>query len=311
MGDTPSKYSGGGGKTSSLSSTNGFDIISFGKVESVQDPTDSGNIKVRIDGVDSPNTNTADLPNAFPLIPKHLNVTPRKGELVFIIKSKVISSGEYEQRYYIGPIISQPQHLDNDQTLNAKSALPTGAIALDSAPSVNPEAKGIYPTGTEVALQGRDNADILFKKAEVLVRAGKFVIDQPLQFNRVNPGYIQIKSNVVITPADEEKKQSEERGTVTNVVADRINLLTHKGKPIFPLAGQDDYISDEVQQEIFKRTQPVVYGDELVTFIKLVQEFIKTHTHNYHGMPSVQTELEEKIIKFQTDNLLSKNIRIN
>jgi hypothetical protein len=311
MSDTPSKYGGGGGKPSSLSSTNGFDIISFGKVVSVDDPTDSGNIKVRIDGVDSPNTSTADLPNTFPLIPKHLNVTPRTGELVFIIKSKVISGGEYEQRYYIGPIISQPQFLDNDQTLNSKSALPTGAIALDAAPSVNPEAKGIYPTGDEIALQGRDNADILFKKGEVLVRAGKFVTDQPLQFNNVNPGYIQIKSNVVITPANEDTKQVEVRGTVTNIVADKINLLSHKGNPSFPLAGQGDYISDEVQQEIFNKTQPVVFGGELVTFIKLVQEYIKTHTHNYHGMPSVQTELEDKIIKFQTDNLLSKNIRIN
>ena len=311
MGDTPSKYGGGAGKPSSLSSVQGFDIISFGKVESVIDSTDSGNIKVRIDGVDSPNTNTADLPNAFPILPKHLNLPPKRGELVFVFKTKVTSSGEYEQRYYIGPIISQPQHLKDDQTLNAKSALPTGSIALDEAPSVNPEAKGIYPTGDEIALQGRENTDIIFKNAEVLVRAGKFVINKPLQFNNVNPGYIQIKANVVITPADEEKKQEEVRGTVTNVVADRINFLTHKGNPIFPLAGQDDYISDEVLAEIFKRTQPVVYGDTLVSFIRLVQEFIKTHTHNYNGLPAVQTELEEKIIKFPTDNLLSKNIRIN
>jgi len=301
-----SRYGGGGGQPSSINKANVSSILYFGRVEKVSDNTDSGNIKVRVDGVDNPNTKTDDLPNAFPLLPKHINIIPKIGELVFLIKSKMTNTLDFEQRYYIGPIISQPQFLNNDNYLNSRSSLSTAIVSLDTSPTVIPEADGIYPKHGEIAIQGRDNSDIVFKPSEVLIRAGKFVFGKPLEYNTTTPAYIQIKNNVNF-----KNGKTKTTGGVINVVANKINLLTHSGTPTFPLAGRNDMINDETMADILERARPAVYGDSLVEIIKLLIEFVKTHSHNYHGLPPVLNELENKIIKFQTDNLLSKNIRIS
>jgi hypothetical protein len=303
-------YGGGGGKGSSLNNVNPSSIIYFGRVEKIVDNTDSGNIKVRVDGVDSPDTTSGDLPNAFPLLPKHINIVPKVGELVFLLKSKSTNTLNFEQRYYLGPIISQPQFLSGDNYINAKSALSTALISLDVSPTVTPEADGIYPKQGEIAIQGRDNSDIVFKPSEVLIRAGKFVVGKPLEYNTTNPAYIQIKNNVTYKQSD-NGTEKDVTGGVINVVSNKINLLTHGGVPSFPLAGRNNVIDDETLNDILKNAHPAVYGDVLIEIIKLLIEFVKSHTHNYNGLPPVLGELESKIIKFQTDSLISKNIRIS
>ena len=56
------------GQTSMLTRT-----IYYGEVASIDDPTDGGRIKVRIQGVDNATAN-ADLPWSYPMMPKYFHI---------------------------------------------------------------------------------------------------------------------------------------------------------------------------------------------------------------------------------------------
>ena len=49
------------------------------------------------------------IPWAFPLLPKTLQTLPKVGEAVFVFMDGSVNNAS-AQRYYIGPIISQPQY---------------------------------------------------------------------------------------------------------------------------------------------------------------------------------------------------------
>ncbi len=91
-------------------------FIQLGEVVSVDDPNYLGRIKVRIigpttkggdDGIDNKN-----LAWCFPLLPKHLQTPIKEKEAVFIFIFN--KEREFQDRLYLGPIISQPQQLSYD-----------------------------------------------------------------------------------------------------------------------------------------------------------------------------------------------------
>jgi hypothetical protein len=185
-----------------------------------------------------------------------------------------------------------------------------GMINPEQAPSELPEASGIYPKPNEIALQGRDNADLVFKPREVLLRAGKFELNNNLKFNKIDPAYIQLKYNVPIKAASGNIE--EERGSVTNIVSSKINLLTHKdGNPRFTLNNQEEMITDNELLRILDEAHDAAFGDVLVEWAKLIQEFVSTHIHPYNGIPSDQNKNVRDILNFDVERLKSKNIKLN
>ena len=50
---------------------------------------------------------------------------------------------------------------------------------------------------------------------------------------------------------------------------------------------------------------------KLNELLELVKEFINNHTHAYPGLPPVKTKLEEDILNYNLNDLISNNIRIN
>jgi hypothetical protein len=276
--------------------------ISIAKVVSIDDSCDGNRIKVRIKGVDDKILDN-DLPFAFPLLPKFINIVPAVGESVFLFLLN--HDNKHDNRMWLGPIISQPQKLNYDPHLFTSNSLLSGGLTgPEQAPTTLPNAKGIYPSKENIALQGRDNSDLIFKSNEVILRAGKFVVNNNLEFNKKNIAYIQIKSNVIID-------SNNTKGTVTNIVSDKINLLTYTGLPTFVLNDQTDMITDAELQKILSNTQSLVYGEKLLDFITLVKRFIVSHTHPYANLPTVQDPIVKSILQFDLNTLLSKNIRIN
>jgi hypothetical protein len=175
-------------------------------------------IRCRIVGndYDSITTNNADLPNCFPLIPKFVATIPKIGETVLLFLSD--SNDRYSDRYYVGPIISN-LNLINKQTLAAGSTanLSTGLYLPQQDISKIEATKGVYSeydTDNTMAIQGRNNADLVFKNSEVLIRAGKFVESKPEEFNNVNPAYVQIKNGFNYT--DNTTKNTRRCGIRTN-----------------------------------------------------------------------------------------------
>lgn len=259
-----------------------------------------------------------ELPNCFPLIPKMLSPIPKVGETVLVFMYG--PEDRYSDRFYIGPITSYLNLLDN-QSLTAGSTanLSTGFYLPGKDLSQIESVKGVYPdydTDNTFTIYGRDNTDIVFKSSEVLIRAGKFVEGDSLQFNQVNPAYIQIKSNF----NSEGKKIS-----VNNIVADKINLISHNGSPNYNLTQRDlinrttPYITDEELDKILTTSHPLVFGDILLQYLKALRLAFDNHVHNKFGAapPTDNITISNAVADFRKlapileENMLSKNVTTN
>jgi hypothetical protein len=99
-------------------------------------------------------------------------------------------------------------------------------------------------------------------------------------------------------------------GSVINIVAEKINLLSHKGSNGFQLTDPEKMITEDAQLEINTNSHPMVHGDKLIDFLKLVKTFIETHVHPYSGLPTDPDTNVQNISNFNLEDLVDKNIRI-
>lgn len=295
-------------------------------------------IRCRIVGSNYDNIKATEvtLSNCFPLIPKHLAPIPKEGEyvLVFMYGPDEV----FGDRFYIGPIISNPKFF-NKQTLE------NGATAGLSSGLYNPErdlskiesVKGIYSeydTNNTLAINGRDNADLVFKPSEVLIRAGKFLENKPLEFNQINPAYIQIKNgfnytdninNAIVAATGSGTISKSKKISVNNIVADKINLITYNGNPNFNVTQRDllnnttPYITDDELNNILTTAHPLVFGDILLQYLQALRAAFESHVHNHFGAgpPTDNKTIGNAVGDFKTlapkleSTMLSKNVRTN
>jgi len=311
-------------------------IFSIGEVVSVDDPNNMGRIKVRIYGPASRGgdddisgligtdgkLNTSVLPWAIPMN-SMFSSQPKNGEAVFVFSFD--NTKPFIDRIYFGPIISQPQNLNNE---SYRFSPLKGISFSNKNPNVNvetiPELIGVFPKAQDVSVQGRYNTDITQKNNEIVLRAGKFSLSNPYDknpfgftFNKKTQGYIQIKNDVKVSPIGDENIQ---KGTVTNIVSSKINLLTHEGSPKFNLTNQDDLISDSELEKILSTAHQVPFGDILLQYLRLMKNAIFSHVHNGNGNPATDLTASGNIqgvaaFKAKADDLekamLSQNVRIN
>lgn len=303
------KYNFKGSSIFNRGSNNEIDKQSFyyGIVTSVSDPSNIGNIKVRIRGIDD-HLNESELPKAFPLQPKFIYIKPKIGETVLVFTPE--KDNPFIDRFYLGPLISQPQFLNDSQLTTAKSGVNSGYVESQESPNRIPEVKGVFPTGDDLAIQGRQNTDILFKDNEIVLRANKG--DDTLRiknfptFNKTSQAYIQLKGNI---------KSGDKKISVINAVASKINLLTHEnGNPFYNLHDQEKQISDEELIRILETAHPAAFGDKMVEYFLLIREVLLNHVHAYPGMKGQDLNGEEhikKLLDFDLKSLVSKNIKLN
>ena len=212
------------------------------EVLSVIDDKAGLRIKVRFDPEDN-YTKLDDLPFCYPLIPKHFHINPKVGELVLVITSRLGVS--QDRRWFIGPIISQQYALNDDPFLSAHSILDNGRIITPlPRPELNPDNEGSYPDREDVAIQGRQNADLILKDHEVRLRCGfkrepNGIPENTLLFNREDLSYIQMKYKRL------KDHKGKDFASSINIVADRINLLSHDSKTPFTLNDRKALITDE------------------------------------------------------------------
>ena len=130
------------------------------------DPSDAGRIKVKINGIDQ----VAQW--CFPLLPKLIHVRPKPGETVIVFFEE--DGAVYDNRYYIGPVLSQPYFYEYEGFLTTSlSALADKRCELAEPPSSVEDYKATFPTDDDVALIGRKNAELRLKENEVRVLCGK------------------------------------------------------------------------------------------------------------------------------------------
>lgn len=280
------------------------------EVLSVIDDNDGLRIKVRLYPEDVKYKTIEELPYCFPILPKHLHINPKVGECVLVFLSTINQSES--NRFFLGPLISQPYTLNFDPFYYRSRCLLNGKWADKPLPKheMNPENDGTVPGRDDIAIQGRQNTDIILKNSEIRLRCGfkKYPTGDTkstLLFNREDLGYIQMRYKRL------KDHNNNEFSSVVNVVADRINLLSHNSKNLFTMNDRKDLITDEELLKILKEAHPLPYGDELIDFLKKLIEVIRTHTHPFSMDPPCFTTPQIEVLETPLENMLSQSIRIN
>lgn len=374
----------------------------------------NGEIVARIPKVDK-DSNVDELPKSYPIWGLFLYAPPKVGEHVRVMMAVAYNSDDSfnrEKRYYFPSVISQPQNLKHDPYYYTSTSTQSDGWVEPQTPIEQiVSARGIHPDKDDVAILGRDNADLTLKSREAIIRAGRHSVDNNVMFNNVNPSYIQLKFqkgyletttksditstveiiqpeydiNVVIdnqnrllikvirmedsfvvdtysqsfdttselmvqvkkTLSQYRKKydkwqlttqsvllQNERRifpnnqkivkqevqsintledaegqGSVVNIVADRINLLSHKSST-YNLAKRDGLIDTQTQKNIHQNGSPLVKGDNLTELLSLIVNVLLTHNHPYHASPTVKNQLITQLENFNIQDILNNNIRI-
>ena len=117
---------------------------------------------------------------------------------------------------------------------------------------------------------------------------------------------IEVKKKIKINKVS---KKDDPTSSVINVVANRINLLSHDGPKSFELTDPKELITDDEQEKINNESQSIVYGDKLVEFLELVKTFVKYHVHPYHGKAPDPSKTTTDVIGFNLNTILNKNIK--
>ncbi len=287
-------------------------LIYLCRVLSVFDDNEGLRIKVRIPYVDDSEAPISELPYVFPLLPKFAHINPKQNEMVLVfLQSMGDGKGD---RFFIGPVISQPQKMDFDAyAYSAQSLLMGNQIAKPlPAPSLDPDNNGTLPDREDIAFQGRGNSDLILKPSELRLRCGfkKNSLahkNDCLKFNKVDLGYIQMKYKNM------KDHKNNDFSSLINIVADRINLLSHDSRSYFNLTDPEKLITEEEMVKVFQNAHQLPYGDELIAFIK---EFIRIFLNHTHPFPMdkpclTEPDLEKLTTKSHLDEMLSNSIRIN
>ena len=286
-------------------------------VVGVDDKEGGDRIKALIHPADK-RQNYENIPYAFPLLPKIFHIKPKIGEMVLVVCE---DSNPKSQRYYIGPIISQPQAAYYESSLNATSLLRGGAKPSETPASNNGETTGAFAKENEIAILGRKNSDIILGDDDVRIRSGVKLVNEQnhknVTFNKESPAFIKIKHHPIPLEIDTLTGNTKVNSTAT-VVADNINLISTNGDPYFNVSDADESISDAEMKKIIESAHRLPYGDELVKFLTMFLTMFKSYTHKYHNLPPCPDPISMKFDEIYnadenslSNNLLSKNIKIN
>lgn len=305
-------------------------IIKIGTVEEVENLFSNDNkngmrVRVRID--EDKNTNIKNLPWAFPLLPKTLQVTPKQGEAVFVFSDE---AGEFSttQRYYMGPIISQPQFNTYCGATNATSLLQSSSVLPFLPLDSYPESAGAFPSNGDVAIVGRGSEDVILKydddnkTSEVDIRAGirgsntvkglndgteTPIIGKNVIFNGTDPAYIQLKYKKGIATGANRWANS-----LINIVANRVNIMSNLDSNIEHDLRDNKTLVKEVDT-VMSRLHQVPKGDELVAFLDIVRGAILHHVHPHNSMEQAgDTPGYIDLLKnYKLNTILSDYVRIS
>jgi len=314
----------------SIKSRNQQKIIHLGVVIDTNDPSAAGRIRVKIKGFDYKPEDTPPTPWSkldplvcFPFLPLHINIIPKVGETAKVILYD--SKNDQSVREYIGPLVPQlgDKLKESFDFPDSRRGRPDFQLGYEKSIKKIVTAEGVYPKEDEIAIQGRDNADIVFKPSEVLIRAAKFLPDQATVRNEINPAYIQLKTifpgkygtNLELestTDIDFKKILQQEQFLQTrtdiNLVSNKIYLIGRNSNSSIV----NPYFTEEEEFSLEDKLHPIVYGDILKDFIQKLFNWVKSHTHPYHNViqtPAVPSYIElERWMTTELPKLNSTNI---
>jgi len=316
-------------------------VIRIGYVVSIDDDEDAGRIKVRLHS-DTRHTNTSKALDCFPLLPKVFQSIPKVGEAVIVINSKI--SDTDSNRWYVGPIISQPQNFYKDDYADATGIPNTGSAtsALKSHGSSEPLKDGVltkhreltngaFPGKDAQAIVGRKGEDVLVHDDEVMLRCGIRIKDQNgnvpgnVTLNRATPAIDFLKyaaDGMVVSLSKPLPSSEEDAYNVTSINSlagtraekivlfsnEKANIYTQNGTSQFP-----EFMSKDEINELFKSLHQLPYGDKLVRFLDSFRKAYFSHEHSWAQEPVsvVGKKEQEDLQAFDLNTLVTNDIWIS
>jgi hypothetical protein len=228
------------------------------------------------------------------------------------------------QRYYLGPIISQPQFFSKCSKKNSTSLLMSRILKPLQQIFNSDDTRGAFPNSDDVAVVGRGREDITLKydnttkKSEIDLRAGirgeATNSDNPnlignVIFNGTDPAYIQLKYKQGLATGEKHQANS-----IINLVANRINIMSNKDEDIaHNLKDKDTLVTESKMDEVMDKLHPVPMGDKLVTLLKLIKGAIMHHVHPWAGMEQCGdwSGFIKELEGYDIDSILSEYVRIS
>lgn len=285
-------------------------LLRICEVVSVHDENGGFRIKVRLPYEDA-NKTDAELPYCFPLLPMSLHIHPKINETVLVILEQQDNTDG--NRFFIGPIISQPYDLDYSPYRYSSRSLLSGKQFSKPLPDhkMNVDNDFSLPKRENVSILGRDNEEVSLGGNQIVLRCGHRSNDSPnredkLKYNDVDYGFIQMRYKKFL-----DKKNDNELKSVINVVADRINLLSHDSTNYFDTLTTSELVDDETLEKVLEKAHPLPYGDVLIDYLKSLVRIIREHVHPMSMLPPVFNQADVSILSKDLDKMLSKTIRIN
>lgn len=287
---------------------------------------------------------------AYPLLPRTLQSIPKIGEGVLVITSHL--GDKDSQRYYIGPLLSQPQFWEYEKYYGGRGTANALTDSKQTEPlesiDTNPDAKGAFPGPNDVAIIGRGGSDIIIRdpKPSVATDSLDFVNTEQIalrcgirlanaqnpdinkqgkiNFNTSDPTYIQMlyaqglfygDTNIYPTTMGNiaQKQPSTFNNGAINIVADKINLMSHNDFATnVNLASQPELVTEEDLQKAIDNLHNMVYGDVLIRYLELLRKAIVEHTHPFPMTPPIiKNTLLESVVSEDLSNMVSSNIRLS
>ena len=120
--------------------------IKICKVIESNDEMKGGRIKAIVLPEDK-SKDVSEIPYAYPLMPQMIHILPKVGEAVLILLTE--TGNDSSLRYYIGPIIAQPQNMNNATYFEGATTLFPNSGTVPVVPSSD---DGIYAADENVAL---------------------------------------------------------------------------------------------------------------------------------------------------------------
>lgn len=255
-------------------------MIYYAEVVSITDPNGGDRIKARVMPLDK-HLSDAEIPFAFPDNPKFLHIKPKVGEAVLI---RCADDGNPKsQRFYSGPIISQPQFMNRDDFIGGATTLLKGGIKNPS-PSVDTEAaaKGALAADDDIALYSRKDSELILSDYSARLRCGaRLTENSTVRFNRENPSLLSLK----YFPEKLELDNEEKIAGFAAVVGDKVAILSPNGDAGVNISDMGEEITDKEIKRLLREVHVLPYGDKLVDLLCAFLKMFKSHTHKYDNLP--------------------------
>jgi len=260
----------------------------------------------------------------MPLLPEFFHIRPQVGEMVFVILENPTDNSSV--RYWIGPIISSKLKLNYQGFEDSYKMFNKTTFISSPKTSGSLDLSTTFPEDSDVAIQGRKDADLILKNREALLIAGKFSDFQNFVINTDYPSYLRLKQFDSTTT--EEKPTVEPKNIIHNINVGMVHdPIGNKfaGTIIVKEIKSDIELKNETNTYI-SSSDTISWLSTKITEVKTKypnwsftseMETYKTYKKDYYVVsapsvtdPPVATNNENLLKKYSQATLISTNINI-